>query len=199
MPLDTINNEKELLARVAEGEEAAFTTLMLQVGPALEAIVLKIVKRPEDTRDILQEALIRIWMNRDKLPGLEYPAQWLKRVALNETFTWLNKNANKAAIFHPDMEAVLPPDNNVADTMALRETQQLLQQAINQLPPQRKQIYQMSRTQGMKSQEIADALGLSNGYVKNTLSAALDFLRKRLAAAGRIVSIIGCSGFFLNR
>jgi RNA polymerase sigma-70 factor (ECF subfamily) len=196
LPLAYIHNERELLERLAEGEEAAFAELMLQVGPSLEIIVMKIVKRPEDVRDILQETFIRIWISRDKLPGLERPAQWLKRVALNETFTWLNKNANRAAVLHMDMEEMQLSENNVVDSMALRETQQLLQKAINQLSPQRKQIYQMSRTQGMKSQEIADALGVSNGYVKNTLSAALDFLRKHLATAGRILLIVVLWQFF---
>jgi RNA polymerase sigma factor (sigma-70 family) len=132
--------------------------------------------------------MIRVWVNRDKLPELEKPLPWLKRVALNETFTWLHQRARHNKLFRP-LENDAPLEADAADRVSLHETQEILRQAIEELPPQRKMIYQMSRVQGMKSPEIADALQLSHGYVKNALTAALAFLRERLAAAGKFMSL----------
>lgn len=182
---DKLQIPPEWLKLAGEGDETAFTGLMQRVLPLLEVITGKIVRSPDAVRDILQETMIRIWVNRDKLPELEKPLPWMKRVALNETFTWLSKRAQHNKLFLP-LETDIPLQADAADLVSLRETQEILRQAIDELSPQRKMIYQMSRVQGMKSPEIADALNLSHGYVKNALTTALAFLRERLAAAGKL-------------
>ena len=178
-------DQKQLFASVAEGDEKAFAALITAIAPLHEAIVLKIVHSRDHAREILQESFIRIWLHRDKLPALESPDAWFKRVTLNETFTWLNKNASRAKIFRGlAYEPGIAP--SAPDNLSFRETLEVLQEAMEQLPPQRKLIFQLSRTHGLKSQEIADRLNLSNGYVKNTLSAALEYIRRKLEDAGKM-------------
>lgn len=183
---EKINIPSQWLMRAGDGDEAAFTAIMQQLLPLMEVIVGRLVPAPDAVRDILQETMIRIWVHRDKLPVLEKPLPWMKRVALNETFTYLNNRARHNKLFLP-LEADAPLEGDTADRISLRETQAILQQAIDTLPPQRKMIYQMSRVQGMKSAEIADALHLSHGYVKNALTAALAAIRERLAEAGKFL------------
>lgn len=177
-------SENELLQRIAEGDEKAFADLLRNIVPYLEGMLLKVVKQEHAVKEIMQETFVRIWLNREKLPSLEKPMPWIKRVALNEAFTWLNKNATRAKILN-DLPADAGMPDTVFEQLMLKETQAILQQAISELPPQRKRIYLMSRGQGMKPAQIARELQLSEGYVKNVLTAALDFLRQRLLRAGR--------------
>lgn len=187
---DQFNNEKELFLRVAEGDEIAFAELLKKIIPNLQAIIFKIAKDDDAVREILQEAFIRIWIHREKLPQLENPLAWLKRVALNETFTWLNKNAFRARIFAELHEGLDISIDNPVDNISLHETQKILNRAIDLLPPQRKRIYLLSRKEGMRPGEIARELELSDGYVKNALSLALGSLREKLKKAGKILSHI---------
>lgn len=179
--------DRELLSLVADGDEGAFTRLVREIGPPLEVVVRKIVCSEDAVKEILQEALIRIWLSRDKLPQLEKPLPWFKRVVLNETFTWLNKQSRRNKLFTPltgDYTMFSPgPEGHVS----LKETRDILQMAINQLPAQRRKIFQMNRIQGHKPAEIARQLNLSEGYVKNAVSTALNQLRTSLKAAGKIM------------
>jgi RNA polymerase sigma-70 factor (ECF subfamily) len=58
------------------------------------------------------------------------------------------------------------------------------------MPPQRQRIYRMSREQGLKPADIAEALSLSVNTVKNVLVTALKEIRNHLAAAGHVISLL---------
>jgi RNA polymerase sigma-70 factor (ECF subfamily) len=181
---------KELIGRIADGDEQAFALLYYEILPVLHSFLFKMLKSETAVQDVVQEAFIRIWMNRDKLPAVEYPKAWMAKVALNECYRLLRKQARLK-----EMETVLsgedPPEpDQTTDRIALAETKRLINSAIEALPERRKLIFKMSREQGMKIPEIAAALGLSSGYVKNALVLALQQLRKQLTEEGRILLIL---------
>jgi RNA polymerase sigma-70 factor (ECF subfamily) len=185
--------EKELLEQIAEGSEAAFSMLFKQVVPVLQPSVYKIMQSEEGMQEVIQETFIRVWISRDQLPGLEKPLHWLFRVAANESYTWLRKQAIRKkhtegyAATYIAAEAVLA---NGAEIVTLKETSRLVKQAVDRLPAQRRLIYQMSRNEGLKSAEIAEKLNLSHSYVRNTLVVALQSIRDYLAAAGKVMPIV---------
>ncbi|WP_185937253.1 RNA polymerase sigma factor [Chitinophaga polysaccharea] len=184
---------KELLISISEGDEVAFRELFYGALPWLTSFIQRMVKSPEGAQEIVQETFIRIWLSRDKLPGLLEPQAWIVRVASNECFTWFHKQATLRRVTGISEEEGTAAANYAEDRLQVQETLQLIREAVAQLPPQRKKIYQLSREEGLKIQEIADRLHCSPSYVKNTLSAALSFIRGRLTAAGKILSLL----FFL--
>ncbi|NLR79679.1 RNA polymerase sigma factor [Chitinophaga eiseniae] len=178
------------LVNIAEGSEEAFRHLFFAVLPWLNPYVRKVIRDPDSVEEVIQETFIRIWISRDKLPGIENLRAWILRVASNECFTWFHKQATAR------MTTALPESfpeatvNEVEELVASRETLHLIKKAVDQLPPQRRKIYLMSREQGLKTQEIADQLQLSQSYVKNTLSAALSNIREFLLAAGKSIPFL---------
>ena len=64
--------------------------------------------------------------------------------------------------------------------MFARELQSIISRTVEQMSPQRKLIYQMSREQGLSNDEIATRLNISKRTVENHLTAALAILRKVL-------------------
>lgn len=62
----------------------------------------------------------------------------------------------------------------------LKESEELIIKLVEQLPPQRKKIYQLSREQGLSHAEIAKQLGISTSTVNNQLTEALRFIKQHL-------------------
>ena len=76
------------------------------------------------------------------------------------------------------------------DFVQTNDISRIIQSIVNKMPPQRKIIYQMSRSQGLKPAAIADQLSLSVGTVKNVLSGALKEIRQGLLQAGITVALV---------
>lgn len=184
------HSEKELLSLIAEGDEGAFTQLFKSTAGHLSLYLGKIVKDREALLEVLQETYIKVWLNRDKLKDVSYIKAYITKIAAHEAFTYLNKNAHIVSIDPSNPLFASPSGNDVEEKVTYKETYQLVQEAINELPAQRRLIYQMSRLDGLKSHEIAEALRLSPGYVRNALSAAQQAIRDKLAASGKLILLV---------
>ena len=178
---DPSYSDNELLIRIAESDEEAFRKFFITWATPLAAFARKIVQDEQDSKDVIQEVFIRIWMYRDKLPLIENLEAWLKKTVTNQCLTMLQKNATKdkrlaaLGIQHShDREDPLP-------LIDFKEIKNILNRIIEQLPQQRRIIYRMNREEGKTTKEIAEALSLSHGYVRNALSAALDSIRQEMS------------------
>lgn len=188
-----ILKEQELFHRIETGEEAAFSELFALFLPRLYPFIIKFTKVEIATQEVIQETFIRIWMNRDKLPGIKNPGGWIYKVASNECYNYIRKQALNNRLFttisdDADHQALQDEPHEQLD---LKEITQLINRAVNELSPQRKKIYLMSRQQGKSIPEIAEALQLSPNTVKNALVSALKSIREFLLRYGMPYLVTG--------
>jgi RNA polymerase sigma-70 factor (ECF subfamily) len=71
--------------------------------------------------------------------------------------------------------------SNIEQQLAVRDLENVIKNSVNELSPKVKQIYKLSREEGLSVREIAEKLKLSEQTVKNQLSTALSHLRKSLS------------------
>jgi len=181
MQADSLDN-KQLFQLISEGDESAFRQLFHIYAPQFRAVALHITKTASVTEDILQETFLRLWISRDKLREIEQPRSWMLRIVFHQCFSYLRKQAihNKAVATLAPAEPVFSPEEDIAyDFMRAQVTL-----AVQQLPPQAKRIYLLSREQGLKIPEIAAQLSLSPNTVKNSLVRSLQAIRKHLEHSG---------------
>lgn len=186
MENDHQHNNNLLFTRIAQGDEAAFKKLYLTLGPKLSGYIYRLTKSKEAVRDVLQESLFRLWVNREKLLDVEKPQSWLFRVVANECYRYLRtQGLLKRLTGELEMAAGGNDRSDVTEIeLSYRETQRVIQQAVSMLSPKRKEIYILSREQGLKIPEIAAHLGLSEQYVKKTLMVSLRAIRQKLLDEG---------------
>lgn len=192
-------NENELLLRIAEGDERAFFELFKVYTPVLRAYVWKITRSDLDTEEVVQEAFIRIWLHRDKLPGIDNLSAWIYTIAARICYNHL-----RAALNHQKKlkQLLWAGESQGADWNTPLELTQMeafqkdVQRAVSQLSEQRKRVYRLNREEGLKPAAIAELLSMPVGTVKNQLSAALSEIRSFLLAAGHQIIVI--LYFFLN-
>lgn len=182
-------DEKLLFSLVATGDEKAFEALFHLFLSRLHPFIIKYTKSEQAAQEIIQETFIRVWLNRDKLGEIENPGGWLFKVASNECYTYLRKRVliNK---FSNPLTVEPDPANATHEQLDVKELNRLVGEAVDQLPAQRKKIYQMSRDEGKSIPEIAAALQLSSSTVKNALVISLKFIREYLAKSGITLSTL---------
>ncbi|HET6995965.1 MAG TPA: RNA polymerase sigma-70 factor [Chitinophagaceae bacterium] len=168
----------ELLSQIAEGDEAAFRQLFHQYAQLIHSHIYSIIKSETHTKDLVQDSFLRVWIHRDKLPGIENFRSWLVRIAYNLAFSYLRDKAihergdTKYAVKYSKSD-----QHSAEDDLHLQTLQQIIRKTVENLPPQQKKIYLLSREEGLKIPEIAAKLGLAVSTVKNTLGRALEALR----------------------
>ncbi len=177
------NIEKQLLDRVARGEEAAFALLFNAYHQRLGAYVHRFTESLPATQEIVQDVFVKIWIRRDTLAEIKSFDAYLFMAARNHVLNYLRRQARERAR-KKELIAILPGRQQKDDPS--RDEQEyltLLDQAINQLPPQQKNVYILHRHQGLSHVEIAGRLHLSVETVKKHMSLALRSIRDYLSLA----------------
>jgi RNA polymerase sigma factor (sigma-70 family) len=197
---NTSIDERQLFDRIAEGNEAAYRQLVTIYVPLLGPMIYGIVKSQLVVDDIVQETLLRIWMNRDQLPGIEKPRSWILRIAYLQALSHLRSQKVKNSAVDRLTRSATGQSSETENYLALRTIKGLLGEAVQGLPPQQKKIYRLSREGGLSPSEIAGELNLSEQTVKNTLVNALKSIRTYLEKRGYTfiwVAFLAGKKFFL--
>jgi len=166
-------NERDLLQQAATGNQDAFGRIFETYRQRLYTYLLGITKAPEVAEDILVDVFMKLWIGREMLPRIESLEGFLHKVAYNKAMDFFKTTARHARLQQVYAQRLSDQaERSLEDWLIDEECRRILQHAINQLPPQRKLIYTLSREQGLTHEEIARALHLSRNTVKSTIMAA---------------------------
>lgn len=172
-----IHTEKELLARVAEADEAAFTVVFEQYRKKVYSIALMLTDEDDIAEEMVQEVFLKVWTNRSTLPDLADFNAWLFIVTRNAAYKTLQKMAHSKKVVQ-DAGYHLPEfSNETDDSILYHNYQQVLREAIDRLPPQQKAVWLMAKEEGLKRAEIAERMRLKPDTVKEYLSLASKSIR----------------------
>lgn len=178
--ISSVPDEKELLSRIAAGDETAFRIIYDTYRRKMYAYTLRLTESEPIADDIIQDVFMKVWLNRHSLENISNFNAWLHTIARNHIMDVMKVLA-KARLSQQQWAQVVPGHvNNVEETMADKENQRLLKQALNRLSPQQLLIYQLTRQQGSKHADIASQLNISRHTVKTHLVHALRSIRNYL-------------------
>ena len=175
--------ESLLLLRVAKGEEDAFRTLFTAYRPQVYHVARKLLQSDTQAEDALQEIFLKIWLNREKLPEIRSFSAYLNTITRNYLYNALRRLAGEEVFLQQLAQAGYVSDGReVLSTMALRELRALLQRVIATLTPQQRRVFELSRMEGLRNEEIAALLDISRETVKKHLGEALRIVREKMAS-----------------
>lgn len=180
MALNAIENERELILEIVDGNEKAFSTLFLSYISTLKSFALRFTRSEHAAEEIIQEAFVRIWLNRDKLEHVENIKAYIYKYVSNECLSHIKKKARENKVIGLFNSSQTDSDNVTMDSVHLNEIHRIVMDAVEKLPLQRRKVYQLSRGEGKTIPEIAQILKLSPNTVKNTLVVALRQIREHL-------------------
>ncbi|SDP76486.1 RNA polymerase sigma-70 factor, ECF subfamily [Mucilaginibacter sp. OK268] len=165
-------SEIELVKLVSTGNERAFRKLYITYHQLLRTHVFRLTESSELADEIVQDVFLKIWNSRETLDGINNFKGYLFILSRNYTIDFLRKHIRQT-ILHQQWESEEVQtfkeeglDGNTHNYYGL------LDEAIDQLPPQQKKVYLLSRHEHLKYVEIAGQLGISRETVKTYLQLA---------------------------
>ena len=177
MAFKTLKNEAELLAKLAGGDERAFETIYYHYGPRLFSFVDKMVRNRRITEEIIQNVFIQLWTIRERIALVDHPTSYIFNMATNKTLDYQRKIAGDRRLLEKVMATAKSVNNDTEEQLELNESAAIVKQAIAALPEQRRIIYELSRNEGLKHEQIAEKLGISKSTVANQMVSALKQIR----------------------
>jgi RNA polymerase sigma-70 factor (family 1) len=188
--------EKELLLKVANGDEHAFSELFNTHHQLLGTHIYRITDSVELAEEVVQDVFLKIWMSRETLTSVQNFRAYLFVISKNHALNCLRKVA-KERIHQKTLEKnalSITPDDSPG---GLEGYYSLLDEAIDHLPPQQQKVYLLSRHNRLKYDEIARQMGLSRETVKKYLQGAThsitSFVQSNIDISAMIILI---SAFF---
>lgn len=175
-------NEKNL--------ENLFSEIFRQHEHRLYALSFRLTKSDQSAKDIIQEVFLKLWEHRSGIHNIHNIEAWLYRLTENKIIDFLRKTSADDRLKRKIWDNLQQIVNESEQYVLAKEYNQIIQKAIDQLPPQRKLIYQMNKDGGMNYQQIANELQVSKHTVKNQLSSAIRSVRDFLTRNVKIFSIL---------
>ncbi|MGK7397336.1 MAG: RNA polymerase sigma-70 factor [Candidatus Cyclobacteriaceae bacterium M3_2C_046] len=176
-----------LISQIKKGDKKAFEQIFETYHQRLFYSCMKFIHDEEEAREIVQEVFFKVWHYRENMdPNLSLPAYLItiaKRLIFNKAKRKLHEQAyQKHYISHSQQTG-----NTVDDYINYQELSLQINKTIELLPPKRKEIFILSRLQGLSNKEIAEKLNTSVSTVENQMNKALKFLRKNLNMLSLII------------
>jgi len=150
----------------AQQQERGFRLLLEKYQERLYWQIRRIVIQHEDTNDVLQNCLVKIYRGLPKFQGNSKLYTWMYRIASNEAITFLKKQKRFVAASLDSEENYLENQLKADEYFDGDAAQLKLQKAIQQLPEKQKEVFRMRYFDEMPYQEISDVLGTSVGGLK---------------------------------
>lgn len=174
--------EGDRVARAVRGDADALSALAAEHRPVARRTALALLGDPEAAEDIAQEAMIRL---QAALPGFRGDAElgtWLHRVTTNLVYDHLRRSRRRRYEV-PLREARSQPDPHRPDPARAVDSDRAraaLSRAMDELPPEQKEVLVLRFLSQLSYAEIAEVTGMAPGTVASRIFRGLERLGSHL-------------------
>lgn len=183
--------ERDLIARLKAGDEAAFDDLVRHAGGRMLAVARRMMTREEDAQDAVQDAFLSAFKSLDRFDGRSQLTTWLHRITVNACLMKLRSQRRRPERPIEDMLPRFLDDGHQekparswkpADCCGIEqaEVRELVRAKIAELPEPYRVVLMLRDIEELDTEETADMLGLSAAAVKTRLHRARQALRELL-------------------
>lgn len=172
--------ERSVIPLGFNGEGETFEKLFKTHFKSLYAYAFTIVKEKMAAEEMVQNVFFKIWEKKAALNIESRSLAYLYKSVYHESLNYLKHQKVKAAYQAHTVYQMKNQSDQASKKIMLSELEQQINKALSELPEQCRTIFQMSRFEELKYQEIANRLGLSIKTVENQMGKALKILRLKL-------------------
>ncbi|OGT77762.1 MAG: RNA polymerase sigma factor RpoE [Gammaproteobacteria bacterium RIFCSPLOWO2_02_FULL_52_10] len=178
-----------LVARVQQGDKAAFDVLVLRYQSRITNLISRFVRNQNDTLDITQEAFLKAYRALPNFRGDSAFYTWLYRIAINTAKNYLSLQSRRSAEVEQDFTEIeqIDGDNVLKDhatpehLLLTDEIQATIISTIEQLPEDLRVAITLREIEGLSYEEIAEVMECPIGTVRSRIFRAREAIDNQLA------------------
>ena len=170
----------QLAHSLARRDEASFEQVFKTHFKNLHAYACTITREEAAAEEVVQQVFVKLWERSEGLSISGSVPAYLYRAVYNESLNYLKHQKVRSAYGQHVVHSMKNETEHAGKSLQLKELENRLAEAMNDLPEQCRTIFQLSRFEELRYREIADRLGLSIKTVENQMGKALKILRVKL-------------------
>ena len=182
-----VQNNKQLLELLMNGDEASFKVVYNHFYPKLFYFVHEYIPSKDLVEDVVQETFLILWKKRLLLNPDTNLNAWLYTVAKNNSLKKIRDEKYRKAVFREGRWTDFELELNVGalsklDTsdLSFSEINRIIQTTLDRFPPQCRMVFELSRFDHKRNKEISDELGISLKTVEGHITKAIKIFRVAL-------------------
>jgi RNA polymerase sigma-70 factor (ECF subfamily) len=171
------NHLSRLIARAAQGEDAAFSELYALTHRKMRKTINAVCPPGIEIEDILQDAYVKIWRNAPQFsPDRSSPISWMTVIARNTAIDALRLKS--VPTLDLDLAMLVPaPTPDRADEFDYERARPIAAKAIRRLPDDRQALLSLAYIDGESRQSLSERFGVPVSTIKTWLRRALERVR----------------------
>ena len=187
-------DETELIPEMLKGDMQAFEKIYHLYSPKLYCHLIKMVKSEVEAREILQDVFFKVWCSRELIDTEKSFRSYLFKIAENKVYDFFRKAArNKKR--QDRLQAIATLEYvHFEEKILSKENAAILLQAIEALPPQRRQVFGLCKLEDKSYKEVSELLGISVSTISDHIVKATKSIRLHFQNYEQILCLL----FFLN-
>jgi RNA polymerase sigma-70 factor, ECF subfamily len=178
-------SDEQVVTRVLAGQTALFEVLMRRHNERLYRTARAILRDDNEAEDVMQQAYVNSYSHLRQFDGRSKFSTWLTRIAVHEALARARRRGRYMTMDPHDStsneySATFDARPDPERLAIARELGSLLESAIDRLPDGTREVFVLRQLEEMRTDEVAEALGVSEAVVKTRLSRARAALRRDL-------------------
>ena len=170
----------ELLEHLRQGDEAAFDAIFRAWYPSLVRSAESVVRSRAVAEEVVQDVMLELWRRRESLAQESSAQAYLFRSTRNRALNHI-RHERVEQKSEPELMQRTEISASAPSHLVEEEIEAALKVAVAELPERCREVFELSRTHGLKYAEIATTLGISVKTVEAQMGKALRSLRVKLA------------------
>ena len=187
-----MDEDQKWIERCKRGDRQAFEPLVKKYYEQVVRIAYGVVRRQEDAVDVAQSAFLKAFQNIGRFSGRSRFSTWLYRIVVNQAIDWKRRMSRREAVSldepsedgreqQVDQNVLPQPTEDPRQTAFGQEVEAYVDQALETLSEEHRQVFMLREVQGLSYEEIAEIVDCPVGTVMSRLHNARKMLREKLS------------------
>lgn len=171
----------DIVIKVRDGNQDAFTRLYNIYWWKVYHFTKLYITSDIESEEVVQDVFIKLWDSRRSLDETKSLEGYLFMITRNTIFNYNRRSFNEESFEMTVLNSMEESEAyNIEDELMASDLKKFIDELIEQMPSQRKKIFQMSREEGLSNKEIAEKLDITVKAVERSMTLSLKFLRDSL-------------------